>query len=67
MQFLLDAQQKDGVWKDESFTGTGFPSVFYLRYHLYSVYFPILALSEYFSRRSAGSTAARRLPELQIA
>ncbi|MBI1955947.1 MAG: squalene--hopene cyclase, partial [Acidobacteria bacterium] len=67
VQFLLATQQKDGVWEDETFTGTGFPSVFYLKYHLYSVYFPILALSECFHRRSAGSTAARRLPELEIA
>ncbi|MBI4201061.1 MAG: squalene--hopene cyclase, partial [Chloroflexi bacterium] len=67
VQLLLDTQQKGGAWKDEAFTGTGFPSVFYLRYHLYSVYFPILALSEYFYRRSAGSAASRRLPELQIA
>ncbi|MBI3895381.1 MAG: squalene--hopene cyclase [Acidobacteria bacterium] len=67
VQFLLETQQKNGVWKDESFTGTGFPSVFYLKYHLYSVYFPILALSEYFYRRPSTRTTARRLSELQMA
>ncbi|OFW00329.1 MAG: squalene--hopene cyclase [Acidobacteria bacterium RIFCSPLOWO2_12_FULL_59_11] len=65
--FLLEKQEKAGAWTDQPFTGTGFPSVFYLKYHLYSVYFPILALSEYCHRRSSGSAAARRLPELQIA
>lgn len=43
---LLKTQQPDGTWTDRWWTGTGFPKVFYLRYHLYSVYFPLLALSE---------------------
>ena len=28
------------------FTGTGFPNVFYLQYHMYRDYFPLLALTE---------------------
>ena len=34
-------------WKEMSYTGTGFPHVFYLRYHGYSHYFPVWALGEY--------------------
>ncbi len=34
-------------WKEASFTGTGFPRVFYLRYHGYSHYFPVWALGVY--------------------
>ena len=44
---LLDAQREDGSWQDPAWTGTGFPRVFYLRYHLYAVYFPLLALATY--------------------
>ena len=45
--YLLDGQHEDGSWKDEHWTGTGFPGVFYLRYHLYSIYFPLMALGLY--------------------
>ena len=34
-------------WKEAAFTGTGFPRVFYLRYHGYSHYFPVWALGVY--------------------
>lgn len=44
IQYLLDHQNEDGSWLEEAFTGTGFPRVFYLRYHMYPVYFPLLAL-----------------------
>ncbi len=47
IQFLLDNQNEDGTWNEEEFTGTGFPKVFYLRYHLYRVSFPLMALSRY--------------------
>jgi squalene-hopene/tetraprenyl-beta-curcumene cyclase len=44
---LLRTQRADGSWRDEPWTATGFPRVFYLRYHLYAVYFPLMALAEY--------------------
>ena len=37
----------EGSWCEAQFTGTGFPRVFYLRYHLYRLYFPLMALSQY--------------------
>jgi squalene-hopene/tetraprenyl-beta-curcumene cyclase len=46
VDFLLRAQREDGSWRDEPWTATGFPRVFYLRYHLYAVYFPLMALAE---------------------
>ncbi|HKP84770.1 MAG TPA: squalene--hopene cyclase [Blastocatellia bacterium] len=50
VEYLLKNQREDGSWKDDYWTGTGFPSVFYLRYHLYAVYFPLLALAMYAKR-----------------
>jgi squalene-hopene/tetraprenyl-beta-curcumene cyclase len=47
IQYLLDTQRPDGDWHEDPFTGTGFPKVFYLKYHLYSVYFPLMALARY--------------------
>lgn len=45
--YLLDKQREDGSWHDVPWTGTGFPRVFYLRYHYYCIYFPLLALGAY--------------------
>jgi squalene-hopene/tetraprenyl-beta-curcumene cyclase len=46
-QWLLNHQSADGAWEENYFTGTGFPKVFYLKYHLYRHYFPIMALGRY--------------------
>ena len=54
IEYLLETQGTDGSWQEELATGTGFPKVFYLNYHLYKDYFPLLALSS-FVRASAGS------------
>ncbi len=45
--YLMQHQRDDGVWPETEFTGTGFPQVFYLRYHYYPIYFPLLALSQW--------------------
>jgi len=47
IQFLLDRQRTDGTWHETEFTGTGFPRVFYLRYHMYAMYFPLLAIARW--------------------
>jgi len=47
VSYLLDTQRPDGSWDDPHWTGTGFPGVFYLRYHLYDDYFPVSALAAY--------------------
>ena len=46
-EFLLKTQLTSGAWDEEPYTGTGFPGAFYLRYHGYSVYFPLMALARY--------------------
>ena len=50
--YLARTQNPDGTWDEAPFTGTGFPRVFYLRYHLYRIYFPLMALARY--RRLTG-------------
>ncbi len=40
-----------GSWRETEFTGTGFPKVFYLRYHLYRLYFPLMALGRWAATR----------------
>jgi squalene-hopene/tetraprenyl-beta-curcumene cyclase len=47
IDYLLRNQREDGSWRDDYWTATGFPKVFYLRYHLYATYFPLWALGEY--------------------
>lgn len=44
---LVEQQNEDGSWDEVEFTGTGFPCVFYLKYHLYRNYFPLYALARY--------------------
>ena len=62
VRWLVDRQAVDGSWSElvperngESYyTGTGFPQVFYLGYHLYKQYFPLLALTAYDKAMSRG-------------
>ena len=56
VEYLLKTQQSDGGWNEEMATGTGFPRVFYLNYHYYRLYFPLLALSA-FVKKGAGETS----------
>ena len=47
IQYLVNSQQEDGGWLEELATGTGFPKVFYLNYHYYRLYFPLMALATF--------------------
>jgi squalene-hopene/tetraprenyl-beta-curcumene cyclase len=68
IRWLIERQHDDGSWDElvpgrngESYyTGTGFPRVFYLGYHLYKQYFPLLALTTYdrAMKREAAEQAA---------
>jgi len=44
VQWLLATQRPDGTWDEPQYTGTGFPSDYYINYHLYRLTFPIMAL-----------------------
>ena len=47
IRYLLKTQTEAGLWNEERFTATGFPRVFYLRYHGYRKFFPLWALARY--------------------
>ncbi|MBD2017586.1 squalene--hopene cyclase [Microcoleus sp. FACHB-53] len=47
VNYLLNTQRSDGTWNESEFTGTGFPSHFYLKYHLYQQYFPLMAFGRH--------------------
>jgi squalene-hopene/tetraprenyl-beta-curcumene cyclase len=47
IKYLADTQGDDGLWNEPRHTATGFPRVFYLRYHGYAKYFPLWALARY--------------------
>ncbi len=61
VQYLMRHQLKDGTWEEIRHTGTGFPRVFYLRYHWYCQYFPLWALAMYRNLRSRGKMRADEL------
>jgi squalene-hopene/tetraprenyl-beta-curcumene cyclase len=47
IEFLVRTQGPDGFWPEQHYTATGFPRVFYLRYHGYPKFFPLWALARY--------------------
>jgi squalene-hopene/tetraprenyl-beta-curcumene cyclase len=50
VRWLLERQNPAGSWDEKEFTGNGFPNHFYMRYHLYPHYFPLLALANFRAR-----------------
>jgi squalene-hopene/tetraprenyl-beta-curcumene cyclase len=61
VNWLIRHQREDGVWDEPFHTGTGFPRVFYLRYHGYFKYFPIWALGMYKNVKMTGEAKADQL------
>jgi squalene-hopene/tetraprenyl-beta-curcumene cyclase len=57
IRWLLEQQNTDGTWDEPYFTGTGFPGDFYIKYHEYRNYFPLLALAR--TTRAREETEAR--------
>jgi squalene-hopene/tetraprenyl-beta-curcumene cyclase len=53
--YLMETRRPDGEWSELPYTAVGFPRVFYLRYHGYRLYFPLLALARYRNLRSTGT------------
>jgi squalene-hopene/tetraprenyl-beta-curcumene cyclase len=59
IDYLLRHQDEDGFWPEPEFTATGFPRVFYLRYHGYAKFFPLWALTRYRNRVDSGNPSIR--------
>jgi squalene-hopene/tetraprenyl-beta-curcumene cyclase len=55
VEYLKGTQTEKGLWDEQRYTATGFPRVFYLRYHGYSKFFPLWALARYRNLRSTNS------------
>ena len=55
VQYLVRTQTDSGLWDEERFTATGFPRVFYLRYHGYRRFFPLWALARYRNLKESNS------------
>jgi squalene-hopene/tetraprenyl-beta-curcumene cyclase len=53
VQWLVDTQREDGSWDEPQYTGTGFPSDYYINYHLYRLVFPVMALGRCLAARHA--------------
>ncbi|QGZ63839.1 squalene--hopene cyclase [Paraburkholderia acidisoli] len=56
IDWLQKTQREHGLWDETRFTATGFPRVFYLRYHGYRKFFPLWALARYRNLTRAGET-----------
>ncbi len=58
VKYLADTQGGDGFWNEPRYTATGFPRVFYLRYHGYSKFFPLWAMARYRNLKRGNTRAA---------
>ncbi|WP_448582963.1 squalene--hopene cyclase [Thermaurantiacus sp.] len=60
IRWLEEAPREEGPrWVERMFTGTGFPRVFYLKYHGYAAFFPLWAVARYQALKDSN---ARDLP-----
>jgi squalene-hopene/tetraprenyl-beta-curcumene cyclase len=69
VNYLLETQNRDGTWDETEFTGTGFPRVFYLKYHYYRISFPLMAMARYrvataATRPATAAPLASRIPAM---
>ena len=58
VEYLINRQNEDGSWYEDQFTGTGFPGYFFIKYHMYQQFFPLMAISRYrtaFEENSIGN------------
>ncbi|HTT98716.1 MAG TPA: squalene--hopene cyclase [Rhizomicrobium sp.] len=55
IRYLQGAQQQNGLWPEDTYTGGGFPRVFYLRYHGYAKFFPLWAVARYRNLKAGNS------------
>ncbi|MFL6798904.1 MAG: squalene--hopene cyclase [Xanthobacteraceae bacterium] len=57
VEYLSRTQASDGFWDEPRYTATGFPRVFYLRYHGYSKFFPLWALARFRNLKAENARA----------
>ena len=57
LAYLTATQEGNGFWSEDRFTATGFPRVFYLRYHGYAKFFPLWAMARYRNLKAANTRA----------
>lgn len=57
LRWLVDTQREDGSWDEPQYTGTGFPSDYYINYHLYRLVFPVMALGRCLAALGRGDLA----------
>jgi squalene-hopene/tetraprenyl-beta-curcumene cyclase len=57
VDYLTTHQGADGFWDEPRYTATGFPRVFYLRYHGYSKFFPLWAMARYRNLKNGNTRA----------
>ncbi|OQW58670.1 MAG: squalene-hopene cyclase [Proteobacteria bacterium SG_bin9] len=55
ISYLMKTQGADSLWDEARYTATGFPRVFYLRYHGYPKFFPVWALARYRNLNNSNS------------
>jgi squalene-hopene/tetraprenyl-beta-curcumene cyclase len=55
VEYLIATQTEKGLWDEQRYTATGFPRVFYLRYHGYPKFFPLWALARYRNLKNTNS------------
>jgi squalene-hopene/tetraprenyl-beta-curcumene cyclase len=55
VEYLIATQSEKGLWDEQRYTATGFPRVFYLRYHGYPKFFPLWALARYQNLKNTNS------------
>jgi squalene-hopene/tetraprenyl-beta-curcumene cyclase len=62
VQWLIATQRPDGSWDEPHYTGTGFPSDYYINYHLYRLAFPVMALGRCLDARADAEAALGQAP-----
>ncbi len=65
VEWLVATQRADGGWDEPQYTGTGFPSDYYINYHLYRLTFPIMALGRCLQASADGAGAQADVAEQQ--
>ncbi len=64
VEWLVSTQRPDGSWHEPQYTGTGFPSDYYINYHLYRLTFPLMALGRCLELTSGDSETEGAAPDL---